>query len=81
MPGFTGRIVSLTTLWKQSVVVPVAKVSRPQTLNDFRPVGLTSLTAKSLEKLIKAELLIKVEPLLDPYQFAGCYHHATESPL
>ena len=66
--------VSLTlqapSLWKQSVVVPVTKVSRPQTLNDFRPVALTSPIAKSLEKLIKAELLIKVEPLLDPYQFA-----------
>ncbi|KAK0134267.1 hypothetical protein N1851_030177 [Merluccius polli] len=61
--------LSLPSLWKQSVVVPVAKISRPQTLNDFRPVALTSLIAKSFEKLIKAELLVKVEPLLDPYQF------------
>lgn len=57
-------------LWKQSVVVPVAKVSHPQTLNDLNPVVLTSLVVKSLEKLLKAELLAKVEPLLDPFQFA-----------
>lgn len=57
-------------LWKQSVVVPVAKVSHLQTLNGVRPVALTSLVVKSLEKLLKAELLAKVESLLDPFQFA-----------
>lgn len=56
--------------WKQSVVVPVAKVSHPQTLNDLRPVALSSLVVKSLEKLLEAELPAKVEPLLDPFQFA-----------
>lgn len=75
-------------LWKQSVVVPVTKVSHPQTLNDLRPVALTSLVIKSPDKLLKAELLAKVEPLLDPFQFAyrakrgaGYNNNPTQSPL
>ena len=58
------------SLWKQSTVIPVAKVSRPKTLNDFRPVALTSLVMKQFERLIKSELVGKTESLLDPYQFA-----------
>ena len=58
------------SLWKQSTVVPVAKVSKPKSLNDFRPVSLTSLVMKQFERLIKAELVCKTESLLDPYQFA-----------
>ena len=57
-------------LWKQSTVVPVAKISNPKTLNDFRPVALTSLIMKQFEKLVKRELVAKTESLLDPLQFA-----------
>lgn len=38
------------SLWKQAVVVPVA-TSNPVTLNDFRPVALTSMVMKQFEKL------------------------------
>ena len=58
------------SLWKQSTVVPVAKCNKPKTLNDFRPVALTSLVMKQFEKLIKAELVSKTGSLLDPLQFA-----------
>ncbi len=58
------------SLWKQSTVVPVAKINNPKTLNDFRPVALTALVMKQFEKLIKAELVAKTENLLDPLQFA-----------
>ena len=57
-------------LCKQSTVVPVAKNSNPKTLNDFRPVALTSLIMKQFEKLVKRELVTKTESLLDPLQFA-----------
>ena len=58
------------SLWKQSIVVPVAKIKNPMELNDFRPVTLTSLVMKQLEKLVKTELLVKTEFMLDPFQFA-----------
>ncbi len=56
--------------WKQSVVVPIAKTNNPTTLNDFRPVALTSMVMKQFEKLVKAEIITKTEHLLDPLQFA-----------
>ena len=56
-------------LWKQSTVIPVAKSKNPQTLNDFRPVALTSLVMKQFEKLIKSDLVSRTKSLLDPYQF------------
>ena len=57
-------------IWKNSTIVPVAKISRPKVLNDFRPIALTSLVMKCFEKLMKKVLLIKTENLLDPQQFA-----------
>lgn len=57
-------------LWKRSIIVPAAKSKHPRSLNDFRPIALTSLVMKSFEKLIKAELLKCTEHLIDPLQFA-----------
>ena len=57
-------------LWKHATIVPVAKTKNPATLNDFRPVALTSLIMKTLEKIIKHEVQTQVESLLDPMQFA-----------
>ncbi len=49
--------------------------SRPQKaqitgLNDYRPVALTSVVMKSLERLVLAYLKDITRPLLDPLQFA-----------
>jgi len=40
-------------IWKQSTVIPVAKLNHPKLLNDFRPVALTSLVMKCFKKLVK----------------------------
>ncbi len=57
-------------LRKKAIVVPVRKTSYPKTLNDFRPVALTSLVMKCFEKFVRDELLLKTQSLLDPLQFA-----------
>lgn len=57
-------------IWKQSIIVPVAKNNHPKVPNDYRPVALTSLVMKSFEKLIKHELLVNTQHLLDPLQSA-----------
>ncbi len=44
--------------------------SYPKTLNDFRPVALTSLVMKCFEKFVRDELLLKTQNLLDLLQFA-----------
>ena len=65
-------------MWKQSTIIPIAKNSRPKLLNDYRPVALTSLIMKSLEKLIKKEILGKTEHLPDPLQFAYRTHRGVQ---
>jgi len=57
-------------LWKESVIVPVPKINVPKSLNDFRPVALTSLIMKSFEKIIKQEIIAMTKSQLDPLQFA-----------
>ncbi len=57
-------------MWKQAIVVPVPKIVNAVTLNDFRPIALTSLIMKCFEKLVKEVLLAKTKNLLDPLQFA-----------
>jgi hypothetical protein len=56
--------------WKESIIVPVAKSNTTKSLNDFRPVALTSLVMKSFEKIVKCLLLLRVGEALDPRQFA-----------
>lgn len=40
------------TLWKTSTIIPIPKKSRPSEPNHYRPVVLTSIIMKCLEKLI-----------------------------
>lgn len=57
-------------IWKDAIVVPVPKSSSPSTLNDFRPVALTSIPMKIFEKMVRSEIIKSVEQDLDPMQFA-----------
>jgi hypothetical protein len=63
----SGRIPQL---WKFSNVVPIPKISNPKQPNDFRPVALTSLVMKTVEKIVKRAVLNLTETNLDPLQFA-----------
>ncbi len=56
--------------WKRSTIIPVPKKSRPQQLNDYRPIALTSILAKCMEKIVRKHLLDGVASMLDPLQFA-----------
>ena len=57
-------------LWKHSTVIPIPKKSKPKSLNDLRPVALTSLVMKAMEKIIKQHIIRATDPLMDPLQFA-----------
>ena len=54
--------------WKTANIVPVPKKSEPAELNDYRPVALTSVVMKCLERLVLCRLLPHIE--LDDFQFA-----------
>lgn len=44
-------------LWKESIIVPLAKVPSSKGLSNYRPVALTSLVIEGLEKNVKRSLL------------------------
>ena len=59
-------------IWKAAEVVPVPKISRPQSIqNDLRPISLLPCVAKVFESIIGHHLLQILEPSLDSKQF-GC---------
>lgn len=57
-------------IWKESIIVPVPKNNVPKSLNEFRPIALTSLIMKSFERIVKDALMTMVQANLDPFQFA-----------
>jgi hypothetical protein len=57
-------------MWKMSNIIPIPKKPRPATLNDYRPVALTSIAMKCFERIIKSMLLKESQHLLDCLQFA-----------
>lgn len=64
------KLEKIPVLWKTSCIVPVPKRPVPSSLNDFRPVALTSHVMKVFERLILAQLRPIVSSALDPLQFA-----------
>lgn len=48
----------------------MSKNNCTKTLNDFRPMALTSLVMKSFERIVKDDLMNTVQAVLDPLQFA-----------
>jgi hypothetical protein len=60
----------IPALWKFSNIVPLPKKTTPKQPNDFRPVALTSVVMKTLEKIVKSLVLAATEKSLDPLQFA-----------
>ena len=63
-------LCKIPSLWKTSNIIPIPKIKKPSVQNDYRPVALTSIPMKCLERIIKNVLLDSVEHLLDPLQFA-----------
>ncbi len=64
------QLQHVPAIWKDTVVVPVPKVSCPKVLNDLRPVALSSVVMKAFEGLIKTEILKEIGQALDPMQLA-----------
>ena len=56
--------------WKTSEIIPVPKKHAFVTMNDLRPVALTSIIMKCFEKIVLNLLREEVNKKLDPMQFA-----------
>ena len=59
--------------FKATNIIPLPKKSPVSTLNDNRPIALTSIMMKCFERLVKAYITSTLPTTLDPFQFA--YHH------
>ena len=72
LPVFQQSVATgiVPSLWKSSTIVPVPNKPKSKELNNFRPVALTPLPMKCLEKIMLKNLLPFIEPNLDPLQFA-----------
>ena len=64
---FSGEI---PYLWKTAIIIPVPKISKPIELNDYRPVALTAVVMKCLERIVLGRLMQVVSPKMDGLQFA-----------
>ncbi len=56
--------------WKNTIVIPVPKISQAKALKDFRPIALTSILCKCMERILCKELMSQIKGMVDPLQFA-----------
>ena len=67
--------------FKASTIIPVPKKAKVTGLNDYRPVALTSVVMKVLERLVLAHLKNITDPVLDQLQFAYRANRSTEDAV
>ncbi|CAM4548119.1 unnamed protein product [Leuciscus chuanchicus] len=71
----------LSSLYSHSTVIHIPKKGTTKVLNDFRPVALTSLVMKAMERVIKDYITKISDPMMDPLQFAYQQKHFSSSDL
>ena len=59
---------SLPKEWKMANVVPVHKKGSKSDVENYRPISLTSIVVKTLERIVRDELMIRCNILIDQRQ-------------
>ena len=67
--------------FKTSTVIPVPKKPKINSLNDFRPVALTPIAMKVLERFILSYLKSVTDEQMDPHQFAYRANRSVEDAV
>ena len=75
------RECCVPSVWKNSAIYPIPKKKNPSSLNDYRPVALTSIVMKCFEKPVLRRLLTFTNEHLDPLQFAYKPHRGTDDAI
>lgn len=78
--------LSLSTfpeVWKESIVIPLPKVSNPESLNDLRPISLLPILSKLFEKIMYSQIIkyLNDNKLIPPTQSGFRQHHSTATAL
>ncbi|KAI3362901.1 hypothetical protein L3Q82_011498, partial [Scortum barcoo] len=77
LKGISAQIVSAA----ETIIVPVPKKTKILSLNDYRPVALTSTIMKCFERLVKSFITSSIPDSLDPLQFAYRPNRSTEDAI
>jgi len=75
------RTNSIPHLWKKSIICPVPKKRNPAVLNDYRPVALTPIIMKVLERIVLQRLMEQTGDHMDTYQFAYRQNRGVEDAI
>ncbi|CAB4023552.1 Hypothetical predicted protein [Paramuricea clavata] len=68
--------------WKCADVIPISKVPNPKSADDdLRPISLTSVLSKILERFIYLWLLSSIHPHIVPYQYGNIKNCSTTHQL
>ena len=66
---------------KSSTIVPLPKKTNVTSLNDYRPVALTSVVMQCFEKLVRSHITPLIPPSFDSHQFAYRANRSTEDAV
>ena len=71
----------IPTEWKLANIVPVHKKGSKANVENYRPISLTCLVMKIFEKIIRDELMLKCEHLLNASQHGFLPHRSCTTQL
>ena len=65
--------------WRRAIIVPIPKISMPDEIGDLRPIALTPLPGKMLERFVHAQLLAHLNRhnILTEFQNGFRKNHST----
>lgn len=66
---------------KSTTIVPVPKQTAITCLNDYRPIALTPIVTKCLERLVLKHIKATLPPTLDPHQYAYRENRSTDDAI
>jgi len=72
------RTATVPSIWKTASIIPIPKLTGASEPKDFRPIALTSLLAKCLERLVSQTLTDKIS---DENQFAYKHNRGTDDAV
>jgi len=75
------RTCMYPTLWKIGEIIPLPKKAIPQCDNDLRPVTLTAILSKCLERIGLSLIMPFVREKFDPLQFAYLKGKSTDDAI
>ena len=71
------------SLWKESIIRPIPKISSPLVPKDYRPISLLCSLSKVLERVVHRQISSYLEEngLCNPLQSGFRSHHSTQTAL